>query len=103
MEEPEPPKRFSDFAREHVPLDGAKLKIDDIINKEITVIGYRVKDSKFTKDKATTCLTIQFLLGDVRHVVFTGSSVLLDQCKSYENEIPFLATVKKIDKYFTFT
>jgi hypothetical protein len=103
MEESEPPKRFSDFAREHVPLDGVKLKIDDIINKEITVIGYRVKDSKFTKDKVTTCLTIQFLLGDARHVVFTGSGVLLDQCKSYENEIPFLATVKKIDKYFTFT
>ena len=103
MEEPLPPKRFSDFAKEHVPLDGAKLKIDDIINKEITVIGYRVKDSKFTKDKITTCLTIQFLLGDTRHVVFTGSQVLLDQCKAYESEIPFLATVKKVDKYFTFT
>ena len=45
MEESEPPKRFKDFAKEHLPLDGAKLK----------------------------------------------------------SEIPFLATVKKIDKYFTFT
>jgi len=99
----ESPKRFKDFAKEHVPLDGAKLKIDDILNKEITVIGYRVKDSKFVKANAPTCLTIQFMLGDARHVVFTGSQVLLDQCKSYESEIPFLATVKKVDKYYTFT
>jgi hypothetical protein len=54
MEDIAPPKRFSDFAREHVPLDGAKLKIDDIINKEITVTGYRFKDSKFTKDTVFT-------------------------------------------------
>lgn len=103
MEELRQPKRFKDFAKEHVPLEGAKLKIADILNKEITVIGFRVKDSKFSKTNQTTCLTIQFMLGDERHVVFTGSQVLLDQCKSYEAEIPFLATVKRIDKYFTFT
>lgn len=95
-----PPKRFGDFAKDHVPLDGAKLKIADILNKEILVIGFRVKNSKHN---AGTCLTIQFMMGDERHVAFTGSGVLLDQCKAYETEIPFLATMKKIDKYFTFT
>lgn len=103
MEESQQPKRFKDFAKDHVPLDGAKLKIDDILNKEITVIGFRVKSSKFTKANATTCLTIQFMMGDERHIVFTGSQVLLDQCKSYESELPFMATVKKIEKYFSFT
>lgn len=97
------PKRFKDFAKEHVPLDGAKLKIDDILNKEIEVIGFRIKNSKFAKANATTCLTIQFMLGEERHVVFTGSQVLLDQCKVYEAELPFVATVKKIEKYFSFT
>ena len=103
MEESPQPKRFKDFAKEHVPLDGAKLKIDDILNKEITVIGFRVKDSKFIKANAPTCLTIQFMLGEERHVVFTGSQVLLDQCKSYESELPFVTTVKRIEKYFSFT
>ena len=97
------PKRFKDFARDHIPLDGEKLKIDNILDKEIKVIGFRIKDSKFAKDKDAACLTIQFLIGDNRHVIFTGSQVLLDQCKSYENEIPFLTTIKRIDKYFTFT
>lgn len=98
-----PLKRFGDFAKDHVPLDGAKLRIADILNKEITVIGFKVKDSKYNKANQTTCLTIQFLLGDERHVVFTGSQVLLDQCKSYESELPFMATVKRIEKYFSFT
>jgi hypothetical protein len=103
MEESPPPKRFKDFAREHVPLDGLKLKIADILNKEITVIGFRVKDSKFSKENQINCLTIQFTLGDARHVVFTGSQVLLDQCKTYEPELPFTTTIKRIEKYFTFT
>jgi hypothetical protein len=103
MEESSQPKRFKDFAKEHVPLDGAKLRIADILNKEITVIGFRVKDSKFSKANAMTCLTIQFMMGEERHVVFTGSQVLLDQCKSYEAELPFLTTVKRIEKYFSFT
>lgn len=30
-------KRFSDFAQEAKPMDGAKLKIDDVINKEILI------------------------------------------------------------------
>ena len=95
-----PPKRFGDFAKDHVPLDGTKLKIADILNQEILITGFRVKSSKYN---ASSCLTIQFILGDERHVAFTGSQVLLDQCKSYEAEIPFIATVKRIDKYYSFT
>lgn len=94
------PKRFGDFAKDHVPLDGAKLKIADILNKEILVTGFRVKNSKYNP---SSCLTIQFMLGDEKHVAFTGSQVLLDQCKSYEAEIPFIATVKRIDRYYSFT
>lgn len=95
----QPPKRFGDFAKDHVPLDGAKLKLADILNKEILVTGFRVKNSKYN---ATSCLTIQFLMGEERHVAFTGSQVLLDQCKSYETEIPFLATVKRKDRSILF-
>jgi hypothetical protein len=45
------------------------------------------------------------LLGAARRgqLEFTGSQVLLDQCKSYEAELPFLTTVKRIEKYFSFT
>jgi len=95
-----PPRRFGDFAKDHVPLDGSKLKIADILGKEILVIGFRAKNSKHN---AGSCLTLQFMMGDERHVAFTGSQVLLDQCKSYESEIPFLATTKRIDRYYSIT
>jgi hypothetical protein len=96
-----PVKRFGDFAKEYNPLDGAKLKIDDILNKEILVTAIRLKPSKF--NKIPDFLTIQFELNGERYVCFTGSLVLAEQAKKYEKELPFAATVKKIDKYYTFT
>jgi len=94
------PKRFGDFAKEHMPLDGTKLRIGDILNKEILVLGFKVKKSKYNP---MLCLTIQFNLGGETHVAFTGSMVLLDQLKAYEGELPFIATIKQIEKYFLFT
>jgi hypothetical protein len=94
-------KRFGDFAREHIPLDGAKLKIDDILNREVLVTAIRLKPSKF--NKAPSCLTIQLEIDGKRYVCFTGSVVLAEQAKTYEKELPFMATIKKIDKYYTFT
>jgi hypothetical protein len=109
LKQPHQPKRFGDFAKDHVPLDGAKLKIADILNKEILVTAMRVKPSKY-KDSGgaagkvmPSCLTLQFELAGERYVAFTGSGVLADQAQTYQNEIPFIATVKKIDKYYTFT
>ena len=97
------PKRFSDFAKEHVPLDGEKIKIEDILNKEIEVLALRIKPSKYQGKGTGACLTIQFMMDGKRYVAFTGSGVLTDQAKQYQAEVPFLATIKKIDKYYTFT
>lgn len=94
-------KRFGEFAQEEAPLDGAKLKIDDVLNREIVVTGCRVSDSRYTKAGAERCLKLQFELDGVKHVLFTGSGVLIDQVQKYKEEIPFIATIRKIDKYYT--
>jgi hypothetical protein len=96
-------KRFSDFAIEHIPLDGDKIKIDAILNKEIEVLAVRIKPSKYGNKGTEACLTIQFMMDGKRYVAFTGSGVLTDQAKQYQAEVPFLTTIKKIDKYYTFT
>lgn len=96
-------KRFSDFAKEHIPLDGDKIKIDAILNKEIEVLAVRIKPSKYGNKGTGSCLTIQFMMDGKRYVSFTGSGVLTDQAKQYQQELPFMATIKKIDKYYTFT
>lgn len=97
------PKRFSDFALDHMPLEGAKLKIDAILNKEIEVLALRIKPSKYKEKGTGACLTIQFLMNGEKYVAFTGSGVLSEQARQYQEEVPFLATIKKIDKYYTFT
>ncbi|MBW2598538.1 MAG: hypothetical protein JRC60_00195 [Deltaproteobacteria bacterium] len=97
-------KRFSDFAEEEGPLEGAKVKIDSILNQEIFVTGYKVKKSKYSKKGSGQCLTVQFETEEEgKKIFFTGSSVLLDQVEKYGSEIPFMAVIKKIDRYYTFS
>lgn len=36
-------------------------------------------------------------------ITFTGSNVLIEQIERYKAEIPFYTTIKKIDRYYTFT
>lgn len=93
--------KFSVFARDKLPMPGDKKFMNDILNREITVTDFRISGSK--KRNGTDCLQLQFLLGDNICVVFTGSSVLIDQIQSVKDNIPFLTTIVKIDKYYSFS
>lgn len=98
-------KRFSDFADEPPIMDGDKVTIESILNKEIEILAIRITDSKFNKNKSGKCLTIQFINPDTgsRHVAFSGSDVLMQQCLKYESQMPFCATIKKINRYCVLT
>ncbi len=95
--------RFADFADEPGALDGSKLRLDDILNKEILILGHRLRQTKYPGKGSSKCLTIQFrLAGDAEtHVVFTGSSVLVDQMEKYGEKEPFVAIIKRVDRYYT--
>jgi len=93
--------RFGDFAEEANIFEGDKKRIDDILNNEILVLGFKIKDSK--QREGTSYATVQFKLDGDEHILFTGSTVLIDQLEKYKSTIPFYATIKKIDKYYTFT
>lgn len=95
-------KRFSDFADEQHGLEGDKARLDDVINRPVVITGHRIGASKHNSGQ---CLTLQFHFeadasGRPR-VLFTGSSVLTEQMRKYGAEVPFLATIRKIDKYYT--
>lgn len=98
-----PVKRFSDFATDDRPLAGEKVKIDSILNQEILVTGYRLTESKFGKSNSPKCLTVQFEREGEQHVFFTGSAVLISQLEKYNQELPFLTAVRKIERYYTLT
>lgn len=96
-------KHFSDFAEEEQVLDGDKTKINDIINKSIIIIGYKIRNSQYNKNKSGNYLTLQFELDNNKYICFTGSDILIEQIKKYAREIPFTTIVKKINKYYTFS
>lgn len=93
--------RFSDFAEESKAFDGDKKKIEEILNKEILVLDFKLKESKHHRD--TQYLTLQFKVDDTTFILFNGSNVLADQLEKYKDNLPFYAIIKKIDKYYTFS
>lgn len=90
--------KFSDFLEEDVGLEGDKKKIDDVLNKEILVVGSRIGRSKY-RDK--DYLTLQFENGGDKYVVFAGSEVLMKQAQKYKDKMPFHTTIKKVNNYYT--
>ena len=94
--------RFSDFATEEKPLDGKKMGVDAVLNKEILILDFRAGNrSQFKEGGLYT--TIQFEIDSERHVLFTGSEVITDQLQRYKDHLPFVATIRKINKYYTLT
>ena len=98
-----PAKRFSDFADESAPLDGEKIKIEQILNREVSVIGFNIRRSKYEKNRSGKCLLLQLAIDGAHRVLFTGSDVLIEQMEKYGDNVPFEATVKKIDRFYTFS
>lgn len=91
--------RFSDFADEVKSLEGDKKKIQDILNKEILITDFKIKDSK--QHSNTQYITIQFKIEGVYYIVFTGSKILMEQLEKYKDNLPYYVIIKKIDKYYT--
>lgn len=96
--------RFSDFADERGALEGDKAKIHELLNTEIIVVDYVIRDSKYSKNKSGKYLTIQFKRqqADDPRIFFTGSDVLIDQIQRYEDKMPFIAEIRKVNRYYTF-
>lgn len=94
-------KHFADFAEDPYILDGEKIRLDDVLNQELQVLGFSVKASKYSKNKSGNYLTLQVQINEVKRVVFTGSDVLIGQLEKYSDHLPFVATIKKVDRFYT--
>lgn len=96
-------KNFSDFANTPTVITGDKIKIENILDKEIELTGYKITDSKYQKNDGDKLLTLQFRLDGEDKIVFTGSGVLMEQVEKYKDEIPFMAKIIKVNKFYTFS
>ena len=100
--------KFSEFADTSISpiMDGKKMSLDEILDKEIVVLRYKIKKTKFSEAKNPDCLTVQFSYPEneaIHYIFFSGSSVLMQQLEKYKDKLPFVATIKKAGKYFTFS
>lgn len=93
--------RFADFAEETKLFEGDKKKIEDILNQEILIIDFKMKDSKHHNN--SQYITIQFKIDDETFITFNGSRVLAEQLEKYKDNIPFYTIIKKVNKYYTFS
>lgn len=92
---------FAAFAHDKLPMPGKKKRLDEILNKPISVVDFRI--TKSNKRENSDCLQIQFLLDGEVYILFTGSVVLIDQIQSVKEKLPFKTTIVKIDKYYSFS
>lgn len=96
---------FKDFqiTSSRVAFTGDKIKIDRILNREIVVHDYKIEKSKFEKASGK-CLFLQIEIGQTKHVVFTGSTGLMDQIEKVpRDKLPFKTTIVKENERFEFT
>jgi hypothetical protein len=83
---------------------GDKITIDNILNKEIKVIAYRIEPSKFPKEGREECLYLQIEYRDELRVIFSVSQYLMTAIGRVEKgDFPFLTTIIKQDKRYEFT
>lgn len=89
---------FNDFAKEECQFEGDKKKIEDIINKKILIINYRINKSKFKDSNYTT---VQYKIDEKMCITFTGSEVITKQLDKYKDRIPFYTKIIKKGKYYS--
>lgn len=99
-------KQFKELGIKKVEqgFSGDKIKMDRVVNREIIVHKFHIKDSNF-KDKGNgKCLHLQIGIGEIKHVVFTGSGVLMEQIQSVpKNDFPFSTKIVKENERYEFT
>lgn len=86
-------------------FEGDKIKMSKVLNREIVVHAYKLEDSKVFKEKGTgKCLQMQISLSGEMHVIFTGSTGLIEVISQVpDNGFPFTTTIIEENDRFIFT
>jgi hypothetical protein len=99
-------KQFKDLSiQAPLPsLQGDKIGIRKILNREVTVYKYEIKQSKYPEKGNGKCLYIQIEVDKVKRVVFTGSVVLQQTIEKIPvDAFPFMTKIVEDNERFEFT
>lgn len=88
--------KFSDLGVKPVEhgLQGDKIKIARVLNREIEVIDFKIVPSKYPEKGNGLCLYLQIKMSGVMNVVFTGSITLQEMILQIgKDKFPFTTTI----------
>lgn len=81
---------------------GDKIKIDRILNREISVLDFKIGPS--TQKVGTDCLTLQIEVNDQKHIIFTGAKALIQMIQQVDrSDLPFKTTIIKDNETLQFS
>jgi len=86
-------------------FEGDKIKMSKILNREIVVHHFKIEDSKVFKERGSgKCLCLQISFDQRKHVVFTGSTGLIEIIQQVpESGFPFTTTIIEENERYLFT
>ncbi|NJE06874.1 hypothetical protein E3E36_12170, partial [Thermococcus sp. M36] len=79
------------------------IKIDRVLNKQITVEAYKIEQSKFEKGNGKR-LDMQITVDGTKRLLFTGSINLMDMIQQVPSDkFPFTTTIVRENERLIFT
>lgn len=85
-------------------FEGEKLKMYNVINKQIVVVDFKCAESKFKDRGSGKLLTLQIIVDNAKHILFTGSLNLIEMVNAVpKSEFPFITTIVKNNDRLEFT
>jgi len=96
-------KPFSGLGIKSKTLTGDKIEIEKVLNHKVKVLAYKIGDSQYGKRNTDPkYLSLQILFNDEVRVIFTGSTVLMEDVvevdeKQKANNEPFGFTTTIIE------
>ena len=97
--------KYSEFGDDEF-LKGEKVKIEDVLNKEVVITGIKKEPSKLKKgDTYNKIQVIDEIIDGVPQykIFFSNSGVLERQITKYKAKLPFCAVIIKQNNYYTLT
>ncbi|HXR85049.1 MAG TPA: hypothetical protein VN722_12105 [Hanamia sp.] len=83
---------------------GDKIKVHKILKKDITVLDWKLDESKYKERGSGKCLVLQIILDEEKRVVFTGSIYLIDIIKLIpKDKFPITTIIDEKDGRYVFT
>ena len=88
-------------------LEGEKIKITKILNREVAVHNYKLEDTKveaFKNKGMNKCLYLQVSLNNEMYVVFTSGRALMEVIAQIpKDKFPFTTTIVEENGMYKFT